>query len=113
SGQVEVDHRLAELGQPGPRGLHAVAVRDIEKVDLGHPADLRWLASSMLISSLLEIVNVDYRQLCSLRDHGIRPAGGATAARKASDGTSDGVDRRGRGRRAAGPQTGQPGRLCP
>jgi hypothetical protein len=35
--QVEVDHRLAELGQPGPRGLHAVAVGDIEEMNGRHP----------------------------------------------------------------------------
>ena len=34
--QVEVDHRLAELRQPGPGRLHPVAVRDVEEVDACH-----------------------------------------------------------------------------
>ncbi len=39
-GQVEVDHRLAELGQAGARCLDAVAVGDIQEMDLSH-ASLR------------------------------------------------------------------------
>ena len=34
--QIEVDHRLAELRQPGPGGLHAVAVGDVKEVNLWH-----------------------------------------------------------------------------
>src|SRR5260370_127463 len=34
--QIEVDHRLAELRQPGPGRLDAVAVGDVEEVDARH-----------------------------------------------------------------------------
>jgi hypothetical protein len=34
--QVEVDHRLAELAQPGPGCLNTVAVGDVEEMDPWH-----------------------------------------------------------------------------
>ena len=50
SAQVEVDHRLAELGQPGPCRLHAVAVGHVEEVN-------RWHGTTMTVSSMC--INVD------------------------------------------------------
>jgi hypothetical protein len=42
--QVPVDHRLAELGQPGACGLHAIAVGHVQEMHSWHATTLTQLS---------------------------------------------------------------------
>src|SRR6185437_14618930 len=71
--KVEVHHRLTELGQPGPRGLHAVAVGHVEEVNVRHAIHVDANRES---TSILILINMEASITAAeaARRLGVKPA---------------------------------------